>query len=545
MPADSPARARPHPIPWSATTVDPGQRRCVGLRANADNGYCSSRQRHQPRECTPAPGTARAAAEAGPADRPGTVPSIPVSACRGTAWRAAGTSRPASHRRLALAPGDHAVIRGRGRRGEFHSGGDVRGAVPQLGQSGEAPVAHLGKPMVDGSDTALDPAHLPAQQPMPRGQRQHPHHWIPSGLVQQSPIQHPGQVCPAAPSRTTPSNTRGILHASSSAETARTTLAPVTCSPPPVHGGWAPHRPQPATGPGRDAHTPVTTRPKHVQAGQRPHRYRIRRQRRCWRRRGAADAGRPACLTQPARDAAASSSPIISGRIGAPIRATKQVNQHEITRRGLRHGHPLELVSVERPHRHEIQRDHCAACGTWPTPPSDCSPGGPRADAPGRPHTPADPSRWSRCTSARRNPHSSPRRSPARAINNTTSRSLADRHARSSVRSPHRWRGPPPFPVPAAGAGPASATPYGPPRPGPLGQVTVVGHLIQQRHQTARGLPGGDRVHDHPPDGGQHAVDPRRRSRWRGARPGQHHTHRCPAQPRRSRRPARRGPTTS
>ena len=43
-------------------------------------------------------------------------------------------------------------------------------------------------------DTSFDPTHLPAEQPMLRGQEQYPHHRIPSGLLQQSPVQRPGQL---------------------------------------------------------------------------------------------------------------------------------------------------------------------------------------------------------------------------------------------------------------------------------------------------------------------------------------------------------------
>jgi hypothetical protein len=43
-----------------------------------------------------------------------------------------------------------------------------------------------------------------------------------------------------------------------------------------------------------------------------------------------------------------------------------------------------------------------------------------------------------------------------------------------------------------------------------LGQVAVVGDLVQHRHQTRRGVPHRDRVHHHAPHRGQHTIDPRR-----------------------------------
>ena len=74
-----------------------------------------------------------------------------------------------------------------------------------------------------------------------------------------------------------------------------------------------------------------------------------------------------------------------------------------------------------------------------------------------------------------------------------------------------------------------------PPRHAPViaprgfGKVAVISDLRRQRHQTGRGLPGGNRVHHHAPHRGQHTIDPRWRPRRRTARPGQHHrtTARC------------------
>jgi len=63
---------------------------------------------------------------------------------------------------------------------------------------------------------------------------------------------------------------------------------------------------------------------------------------------------------------------------------------------------------------------------------------------------------------------------------------------------------PQPVPGPHPPAHPATLAPRH------FGKITIVGDLVEQRHQTRRGLPGGDRVHHHAPHRGQHAVDPRR-----------------------------------
>jgi hypothetical protein len=57
-----------------------------------------------------------------------------------------------------------------------------------------------------------------------------------------------------------------------------------------------------------------------------------------------------------------------------------------------------------------------------------------------------------------------------------------------------------------------------------VGKITIVGDLVEQRHQTRRGLSGGNRVHHHAPHRGQHPVDPRRAAHRHRARPSQHHT---------------------
>jgi hypothetical protein len=48
-----------------------------------------------------------------------------------------------------------------------------------------------------------------------------------------------------------PSSTCGISHASLVIMDASASVAPVTCSSPPAHGGWAPRPPRPAAGTGR------------------------------------------------------------------------------------------------------------------------------------------------------------------------------------------------------------------------------------------------------------------------------------------------------
>jgi hypothetical protein len=99
-----------------------------------------------------------------------------------------------AHRRPALAVRDRAALRGNRCGGQVLGGGDVLDAHAQPGQPGETPVADLRGVVVNCSYASFHPAHLPAQQPVLRGQVQHPHRGIPSGLLQQSSIQHLGQV---------------------------------------------------------------------------------------------------------------------------------------------------------------------------------------------------------------------------------------------------------------------------------------------------------------------------------------------------------------
>ncbi len=98
------------------------------------------------------------------------------------------------HRRRAPALRDGAAFRGNRCGGQAFGSGDVLDAHAHAGQPGETSVADLGGVVVDGSDASFHPAHLPAEQPMLRGQVQHPGHRIPSGLVKQSLVQRPGQV---------------------------------------------------------------------------------------------------------------------------------------------------------------------------------------------------------------------------------------------------------------------------------------------------------------------------------------------------------------
>ena len=97
-------------------------------------------------------------------------------------------------RRLALASRHCTVPGGRGRCRQPPGGGDAGGAHPQPLQPGEAPVAHAGTVVVDGSGASFGPAHLAAQQPMLRGQEQDPRRRIPPGLFQQCAVEHPGQA---------------------------------------------------------------------------------------------------------------------------------------------------------------------------------------------------------------------------------------------------------------------------------------------------------------------------------------------------------------
>jgi hypothetical protein len=67
-----------------------------------------------------------------------------------------------------------------------------------------------------------------------------------------------------------------------------------------------------------------------------------------------------------------------------------------------------------------------------------------------------------------------------------------------------RFRLTQPMPSPQPPRHAALLTPSG------LRQITVVGDLVQQRHQTSWSLPGSNRMHHHAPHRGQHTVDPRR-----------------------------------
>jgi hypothetical protein len=58
---------------------------------------------------------------------------------------------------------------------------------------------------------------------------------------------------------------------------------------------------------------------------------------------------------------------------------------------------------------------------------------------------------------------------------------------------------------------------------GGLGQVPVLGDLIQQRQQMPTGLTRADRVHHHAAHRRQHPVDPSGPARWDSPRPDQHH----------------------
>ena len=147
--------------------------------------------------------------------------------------------------------------------------------------------------------------------------------------------------------------------------------------------------------------------------------------------------------------------------------AAEQIDEHEVAVGGPGHAHALELVDVERLHHKEIQRHHPLAARLGPGPvrvvfaahhmqmrPLDLAAQSPRIHqqvhvaAPQPAHLPTPQSR------AGHQQHDQPvPRGPARP----------QQRDDLGRRRPDR----PSFPVPAADAGPASATPSGRPRRGP------------------------------------------------------------------------------
>ena len=148
-----------------------------------------------------------------------------------------------------------------------------------------------------------------------------------------------------------------------------------------------------------------------------------------------------------------------------------------------------------------------AAGGTWPTPRSGCPSGAPRADAPGRPRTPAAAS--PPASARHRGAAPAPRRDAAGSGHQQHDQPVPCRPARPQQRDDLLIAGAVDRRLRLAQPMPGSHPPHHAAFlvPGLLRQITVVGHLIQQRHQTRPAFPGRDRVHHHPPHRSQH-VDP-------------------------------------
>ena len=224
----------------------------------------------------------------------------------------------------------------------------------------------------------------------------------------------------------------------------------------------------------------------------------------------------------PARRARrATRSLIASSRIGAPTGPRNRFTNTKSLEPRPRHGHPLELVGVERLHRQEIQRHRPLAAGLGQRPVRVVLPAHhvqvrARDPAPQRPGIgqqvdiaaaqPAAPRRGAARPgpSAARSAGRAPNRTrPARA---TTSPSPArsTRVSGSCSRCRARIRQPSPLSSPRAA----------PEDPGHQRPHTEPG--LGAREPALR-----DRVHDHPPDSGQHRVDPPRRADRRNPRASQ------------------------
>ena len=132
----------------------------------------------------------RAAGAAGPGDRPGTVHMVGAR----TRWRncrACGSHKIALRHRGNGQASRHRA-RGSARRQRRQTGhlGDLAGAQPLPGQPGAAAKTHA-RDRLGGRGAPVDPAHRPAQQPVPGGQRQHPAGRVPACLGQERRIEHP------------------------------------------------------------------------------------------------------------------------------------------------------------------------------------------------------------------------------------------------------------------------------------------------------------------------------------------------------------------
>lgn len=187
----------------------------------------------------------------------------------------------------------------------------------------------------------------------------------------------------------------------------------------------------------------------------------------------------------------------------------EQVDEHEITVRGPRNPPPFELVGVKRLHRKEIQRHRPLPTGLGPRPigvvaahhvqvrPGHLAPQRTRVHE--QVHIAA--AQPTQLPAAQPGPgHQQHDQPVARRAARPQQRD--DLTVTGSIDRGFRLTQPMPSPHPPRHA----AFPV----PGGLGKVAVVGDLVQQRHQTSWGRPGGDRVHHHASHRGQHPVDPRR-----------------------------------
>ena len=188
-------------------------------------------------------------------------------------------------------------------------------------------------------------------------------------------------------------------------------------------------------------------------------------------------------------------------RVRAHRRADRiagQVHQHEVAAGRFRHGHPLELIAVERPHHQEVGRDRPLTPGLSPRPVRVIAAHHVQVRA--RDRTPQHRRIRQQMNIAAPQPAHLAAAQP---------RTRHQQHDQPVPRRPAAPQQPERLLI-AGPVHPPLRLPQPVPRPQPPrhppvltaghpGQVPVIGDLIQQRHQPGRRRPGRHRMHHQPP----------------------------------------------